>query len=210
MKPFLRKSGIRTFGSSQAGRGDDADAQRIEPRYHASNRCIRILVDGQECNFLLSNVSANGAAGSCDYPLQPDQSVHLVFEGQEEVLGIVRWTRDSAAGIQFVDAISHHLVQGPGNGALPARAPRFKVSRRATIMGDFPPCAASIRNISTRGMLVETSQFLHVGQDIEIRCGRMLPMQAQVRWTRTGQAGLLLVLPIALDEFEELTADAVL
>lgn len=213
MKPFLQRTGIRTFGYNQPGRdGGEAEPsppQRIEPRYKTSRR-IRLIADGQESNFALQNVSANGAAGVTDCPLTADQQIRLVFEGREEVVGIVRWTRDNMAGIQFVEPISPQLVQGPGSASLPERAPRYKVARSATIQGEFPPCAAVIRNISTRGMLIESRQPLRIGQDLEIRCGRMMPMSAQVRWVNGGQAGLLLLMPIALDEFEQQTSDAVL
>ena len=212
MKPFLQRSGIRTFGYNQASRdGGESEAppQRLEPRYKTSRR-IRIIVDGQESNFALQNISANGAAGYTDRNLMQDQRIRLIFEGREDVEGIVRWTRDNLAGIQFVESIAQHLVQGPGSASLPERAPRYKVARVATIQGEFAPCAAVIRNISTRGMLIESRQPLRIGQDIEIRCGKMMPMSGQVRWVNAGQAGLLLAMPIALDEFEQQTSDAVL
>ncbi len=213
MKPFLQRSGIRTFGYNHASRGEGVAetpyVQRSDSRYRSGRR-IRIIVDGQESNFALHNVSANGAAGVSDQRLRVDQRVCLVFEGREEMWGIVRWTRDSLAGVQFAEALPSHLVQGPGNASLPERAPRYKVSRAATIRGEFAPCNALIRNVSTMGMLIETQQPLRIGQDLEICCGRMMPLSAQVRWVNGGQAGLLLALPIALDTFEQQTADAVL
>lgn len=218
MSPFLNQNGIRTFGHSQAhgkaARGpvaaDPAAPFRAEPRYRTNNRRIRMIIAGQECNFILSNVSTNGAAGSCDHVLQTEQRVRLVFEGREEIVGIVRWTRDTMAGIQFVEPLPQHLVHGGNSTALPERAPRYKISRSAKIAGDFAMADAIIRNVSSRGMLVETQQPLRVGQDVEVRCGRLLPLQGQVRWVNGGQAGILLALPISLDEFEQQTADAVI
>ena len=90
-----------------------------------------------------------------------------------------------------------------GPGEFTARAMHESGDAAATIQGEFAPCPAVIRNISTRGMLIESRQPLRIGQDIEIRCGKMMPMSAQVRWVNGGQAGLLLLMPIALDEFEQ-------
>lgn len=213
MKPFLQRSGVRTFGYNHGSRGDGAAEapmpQRAEPRYRTTRR-IRIIADGQESNFALQNVSANGAAGVADQPLRVEQRIRLIFEGREEVTGIVRWTRDNLVGVQFAETLPSHLVHGTGTSSLPERAPRYKVSRAATISGEFAPCHAVIRNVSTLGMLIETQQPLRIGQDIEICCGKMMPISAQVRWVNGGQAGLLLALPIALDTFEQQTADAVL
>ena len=213
MKPFLQKTGIRTFGYNQPGReGGEPEAAlplRVEPRYKTSRR-IRLIADGQESNFALQNVSANGAAGVTDRPLMPDQRIRLVFEGREEVAGIVRWVRENMAGIQFAEPIAPQLVHGPGSASLPERAPRYKVARAATIQGEFAPCPAVIRNISTRGMLIESRQPLRIGQDVEIRCGKMMPMSAQVRWVNGRQAGLVPMMPIAPDGFGQQTTDAVL
>ncbi len=214
MSPFLNQNGIRTFGQNQSGRGaatgEAAAPFRAEPRFKANNRRIRLIIGSQETNFSLTNVSSSGAAGTSEHPLLCDQRVRLIFEGREEIIGIIRWVREMAVGIQFVQPLPPHLVQGPGSSAMPDRAPRYKIARTATIQGEFGPVDAVIRNVSSRGLLIETRQPLRIGQDLEIRCGRMLPFNGQVRWVNGGQAGLLLMLPIALDEFEQQTAEAVI
>lgn len=57
-----------------------------------------------------------------------------------------------------------------------------------------------IRNISSTGMLIETSRVLRYGNSVavELRCGQRL--QGTVAWSSTGRAGVQFLQPIDVDE----------
>jgi hypothetical protein len=87
--------------------------------------------------------------------------------------------------------------------------PRVKVSIPAQIFVARTSAAAVIVNISSRGVMLQTAQSLHVGNIVDIRRGTQSLVGA-VRWVRGQQAGVRLQGRIAVQAYLRGDADFVL
>lgn len=187
------------------GAAPEALAERRDGlRVEQIARTITLLTAGVRIDFKLRNLSTRGCSGEAEVSLNDGAYVTLEFERGQEVAGVVKWTKESLVGIAFPSPVSLDIIRFNPNAADPKheRAPRYNVSRPATITLGPLSRAAVIRNISTTGMLVESAFTLQSGQRVRVSCGAMT-LDCQVRWSRHGMAGLAFFRPISLDRFSD-------
>lgn len=177
--------------------------RRSEPRVLQKARVIEIAVDSVRIPFTLGNLSSLGASGRCGRAILSGSRVQLWFEGNRLVEGQVRWSRGALVGIHFSSRLPMDLLTRR-NGPAMTRARRFTVNRPGKIVTASACRVATIRNVSENGLLVETSLTLAPGQQVSVNCGALV-MEGQVRWARQGQAGIQLVAPLCLEQFDEAT-----
>ena len=177
--------------------------RRQEPRIVQTMRMIAMRVDGEEHSVGLLNLSTHGASVRADQPLPPGRMVALIFDDGREVKGRVRWVRDNRIGIQF-----HLRLPVTMLGPMRVRERRVLVRRHVMLDMGGQMRPALVRNVSTKGMLIEATAGFVPGQWITVRCGAGWAVDAQVRWARANAAGLQTAIPISLDDFEEASARA--
>lgn len=174
-----------------------------EPRVLQQARVIEIAVGNVRVPFTLGNLSSLGASGRCGRAIPSGSRVQLWFEGNHLVEGQVRWSRGPLIGIHFSSRLPMDLLTRR-NGPATARAKRFAVNRPGKVVTASGDRIATIRNVSENGLLVETSLTLAPGHQVRIDCGA-LTIEGQVRWARQGQAGIQLLAPLCLEQFDEAT-----
>ena len=178
---------------------------RREPRLTQHRRSIGLLVDGTVFPMVLKNLSCRGASGVVEEPISCLGRVTLLFEGGRRVGGQIRWSRGNEIGIELAGQLPLAVLVGSSSGHA-ARERRIAVRRPATIVVHGQERAATIRNISSGGMLIETVLGLVPGQSIEVWCGKAFRLVGQVRWAARGRGGLQFPAPIDLDAFDEATS----
>jgi hypothetical protein len=174
--------------------GNEVDApgaaRRVALRLAQTKRLIRLRVGKEEDSLTLINLSSLGAMGQTRMLLEPGQTVALVFECGQIIAGHVRWCRETFAGFAFEAPLPVRL-QHPG-ARLREREPRYRVHREATVSMGNVSSPAIVRNISARGMMIETDMVLCLGQLVQVTCGIGAPSTYEARWMRGRRAGLLL------------------
>lgn len=192
-----RQPGLRTIGQHPA---------RREERHEQHGRTIQLLSGSTVHRFEVHNLSGFGASGAVEVALAPGATIELLFENGHRIGGRVRWNREALIGIEFFNSLPLDVLHGRGHGERVARAPRYRVARIATIAVNGVSRAATIRNVSRCGMMIETALPLLPGQRIEISTGELGGLVAQVRWSRNGRAGVQLAQPLSIDEFDAASA----
>lgn len=198
----------RLTGPLRRALGAGAEAPAAAPerrqgtRVEQEQRTVTLSTAGVRTAFRLRNLSARGASGEADIELRDGSQVVLEFERGQEVPGVVQWTKGTLAGIAFASPISLDIIRFRAGAGEPPndRAKRYNVTRPATITLGKLSRAATVRNISATGMMVESAFNLEPGQRIRVACGG-LTLDCQVRWSRHGMAGLAFKRPISLDAF---------
>jgi hypothetical protein len=180
-------------------------APRREPRLIQRRREITVRAGTIETPLVLKNISCRGASGVVGTPLPDHAAVTLLFEGGRSIAGQIRWSRGNEIGVELASPLPLAVLAGPPPTHA-TRERRFAVRRPVAIMLNGLERAAVIRNVSTRGMLIETVLGLSPGQAIEVVCGTALRVAAQVRWASNGRAGLQLAVPLDLAAFDEATS----
>ncbi|MBX9882389.1 MAG: PilZ domain-containing protein [Sphingomonas sp.] len=194
---MTRQPMLRTMGQHPA---------RREERHEQEGRSIQLLTNSVVHRFDLHNLSGFGASGAAEVALAPGATIELLFENGHRIGGRVRWHRDALIGIEFFNRLPLDVLHGRGQSERVARAPRYRVARVATIAVNGISRAATIRNVSRGGMMIETALPLLPGQRIEISTGELGGLCAQVRWSRNGRAGVQLTQALSIDEFDAASA----
>lgn len=179
----------------------NATFSRREPRFAQQGATATLAVDGARQELRLANLSLSGASGSCAKPPRIGAVVELTFRNGRQMIGRVRWVRESLIGIEFMGRLPLDMLRAPAAGHR-NRAPRYRVAREATVAANGGLRPAVIRNVSVLGMMIETGFSLMPGQSIEIRTGALAPIVGQVRWARNGRAGVQLAQALSIAEFD--------
>lgn len=202
---FASLSGrLRSMLGASTGVASEASGDRREGlRVDQSARTITLSTAGVRIAFKLRNLSTRGCSGEAEVELREGAYVTLEFERGQEVPGVVKWTKESLVGVAFSTPVSLDVIRfNPHGNPKQERAPRYNVSRPATISLGPLARAAVIRNISSTGMMVESAFTLQSGQRVRVTCGAMT-IDCQVRWSRHGMAGLAFFRQISLDRFSD-------
>lgn len=100
--------------ATQRNTSTSAD-QRCFPRMAATNRKLKLLIDGSPSNFAIHNISEGGVMGDHVADLTPGAKVHVRFEGGILVPAVVKWVEDGLVGLAFVDPIMLDRSDQPRN-----------------------------------------------------------------------------------------------
>jgi hypothetical protein len=156
----------------------------------------------------LLNLSRFGAAAEVMTSLEQSDWIRLEFTNGSEVAGVVRWIREDRFGIEFRKPLPADMTPRELLRRRVDRAPRFWTARRAEVEIRGRSFPVIIRNISERGIRIESTAELSIGQPVAIRCGASTPLEGTVQWSSAGNAGIRLAAPIDLDKFEAQTQQA--
>lgn len=178
--------------------------QDREPRV-SQGRTVFIIVDDSIAQFDIVNMSMHGVAGRCDRTLSVGQHVSFQFDNGEYCVGQVRWVNVDKVGIYFSRALPTSIIYGAETrNEFAPRAPRYAATRRAMIKVASFQRPAIIRNVSTGGMMIETSLQLNIQQVVTVFCAEVA-FVASVRWTAGNLAGIKLRETLDLTAFDELS-----
>lgn len=159
------------------------------------------------CDAQIRDLSADGLIalmGETEVDLAVGQALHVTIDEQYYHLGIVKWTQDRrfALDLPNADAIfGHDFGDGDGGDAAvagqhsPGMHIRYDASVR--IVAGAPPLAATVRNLSSAGMLLDTTPGLMPGQHIVVKAPDMLPIYGRAEWTSGRSIGLKARYPIS-------------
>lgn len=100
--------------ATQRNTSTSADQRRF-PRMAATNRKLKLLIDGSPSNFAIHNISEGGVMGDHVADLTPGAKVHVRFEGGILVPAVVKWVEDGLVGLAFVDPIMLDRSDQPRN-----------------------------------------------------------------------------------------------
>lgn len=157
------------------------------------------------CDAQIRDLSADGLIalmGETEVDLAVGQALHVTIDEQFYHLGIVKWTQDRrfALDLPNADAIFGHDF-GDGDGAPDAgqHSPGLHIRYDASvrIVAGGPPIAATVRNLSSAGMLLDTTPGLMPGQHIVVKAQDMLPIYGRAEWTSGRSIGLKARHPIS-------------
>ena len=86
------------------------------------------------------------------------------------------------------------------DGYMVDRAERRRIIRAGRIITDSANETVRMRNLSRTGAMVETDLKLQVDDHVWLDIGMPAPLEAVVRWTENGRAGVKFMQAINLDE----------
>ena len=154
------------------------------------------------CDVHVRDVSSTGIMCEVDLELFIGQVVHLTVGERAYHAGKVKWIAGRRFGVDlpdFAKFLGSELAEtdhGNLEGHHP-RASRFSVSLAARLAVGRPPRPAIIRNLSRRGMLLDTSPGLVAGQQLLVQVGNHDCLHGRAQWSVSGRIGLKASLPIA-------------
>lgn len=142
---------------------------------------------------LIRNISAGGLMAHVYSKLEEGQRVAVELKGNQPTNGHVLWVSGSNVGIEFdepidvTEILSNQAVLD--NGWQP-RLPRIEVDRLATLRCGARLLGVNTRDISQGGVKIECDLPLEAGREVVLTMERFRPLQAVVRWSGAGLAGL--------------------
>ena len=185
------------------------DRKRSSPRLSQRDRKAAVLRRGVKAKIRVLNLSQSGLMAESTIQLLPGEHIDIVLDDSDPVAATMLWVEGRRFGAEFLVPLPFAALLPPAAGrrAPPTARPatdRIVVAAAAVLrLGDvsMPAC---IRNVSVRGMLIETAARLQRGQVMEIEAEGWPAIRASVMWNREGQAGLRLERPLTEDQMLDL------
>lgn len=180
---------------------DCAADLRAEPRTRVFLQATWFPVEFDLAGTTL-NISRSGLMVDVGRPIEPGRFAHVSLD--DAVFHRVRVVRCDGTRLglradnplDMLEALNG-LEHGDHIGELP-RAVRvgFTASIRLLVSGQ--PRPVRVRNMSTRGMMIEPSENLAANQTLVVQICSGEAMEAHVRWCSGGRAGIRTTHPIEL------------
>jgi hypothetical protein len=146
------------------------------------------------CDARICDVSSAGVRGEADVELAIGQIMHITTDEMTYNAGTVKWVDGRQFGLALPNALSLFGIEtsdvdiGSFEGP-DLRAPRFNINATARLLAGRPPRPATIRNLSSTGMLLDISPGLRPGQHIIVKAGKTAPNYGRVQWVTDGKIG---------------------
>jgi hypothetical protein len=195
----------------ESRRGD----MRLADRYRIVGEQVAVTRRGVKHAAELINVGGGGAMIATEFELRPWDRVDLRLGEDCRIACRVLWIRDGRIGLEFTPAIRLDLDEDANaasirelvNRHLPGEhfeAPaadgaddddqreeyRNALIRLGTVHYDYQSTPARLRDISTAGVMIETSAGLSPGAEPLIDLGDAGSVFGTVVWAAEGKAGL--------------------
>lgn len=192
--------------------GPDAtpiDRKRSSPRLNQRDREAAVLRGKAKARIRVLNLSQSGLMAEATVQLAPGERIEIVLDDSDPVPATMLWVDGRRFGAEFLVPLPFAALLPPSAGRRAPQAARPATDRivvdAAAILrlGDNV-VPASIRNVSVRGMLIETAARLQRGQAIEIEADGWPAIRASVMWNRDGTAGLRLEKPLTEEQMLDL------
>ncbi len=186
---------IRNYLSPGVASGDESEAvnHRVAQRKAVLFRATIYPID-IFCDARIRDVSAQGLRGEADIELAIGQTVYMTTDQHSYHAGVVKWIRNREFGLDLANANKlfggqpSEMDHGVDEGQHP-RARRAKINATARVVAGRPPRPATVRNISTGGMLLDTSPGIKTGQHLIVRVGNSPPIYGRAQWSDRGKIG---------------------
>ncbi|NIJ25214.1 PilZ domain-containing protein [Sphingomonas japonica] len=149
------------------------------------------------------DVSMAGLKGETDVELAVGQTLHVTTDEKAYHTGVVKWTAGRLFGFSLPGAAaifgqaSDIIDHGDDEGHHP-RPYRIDTDLTARLLGGRAPRPATVRNLSSGGMLIETSPGLLPGQHLVVRIGNSPAIYGRVQWRSANLVGLRSDTPISV------------
>lgn len=157
----------------------------------------------QPCRIL--NISVKGANIESLIELQVGQPIEIEFRSNLKLHGIVRWVRQSQAGVEFQSAIDLNEIWKRTEVSImriKPRPPRFCCFAPATIETTDGNQICQIIDISASGLRVIDLSNVPTGASVMIEAEGLPRHRAIVIWCNANSAGLKLVNAYKYSELE--------
>lgn len=177
------------------------DCRRASPRLNQRDRRAAVVRGSGKTKIRVLNLSRSGIMAECQAPPAVGERVGIALDDADPVSATTLWVQGRRFGAEFASAVAFETLWPPATPyrtLQPAQpgADRIVVDVGAIVHRlDEVSIQARIRNVSVRGMLVETAEELIPRQLVEVEadgwaCG------ATVMWRRNGNVGLKLHRPL--------------
>lgn len=190
---------------------DDApiDRKRASPRLNQHDREAAVRRGNAQARIRVLNLSQSGIMAESTVQLSPGERIDIVLDNSDPLPATLLWVEGRRFGAEFVVALPFAALLPPtaGRHAPQAARPatdRIVVDAAAVVRHAGVATPACIRNVSVRGMLIETAARLQRGQIIEIETNGWPAVGASVIWNRNGTAGLRLKKPLTEEQMLDL------
>ncbi len=169
------------------------------PERRQNERHIRILrvgtliVDGRRELCLIRDISAGGLRAHIYSKLTDGARVAIELKCREPVTGQVVWVSGSNVGVKFdtvievAELLAHPAVK---DGGWQPRTPRVEIDRMATLREGGRTHWVHARDISQRGIRVETEHLPPANSEVVVALDGLRPLPGIVRWSDGKSAGI--------------------
>jgi hypothetical protein len=185
---------------------DEYDDRRVGPRHISVLRVGRAVWNGRDQLCVVRNLSVGGLMFECLHPPVIDQRVTIELRSDKQMTGIVRWTRDVAAGVEFDQTVNVGQMLREERSSLlrvRPRAPRFVRRGTVRLIGrESDTVFGDIIDISIGGLSCRTDQPLRRGEPIVASIDGIGATNAELRWTRGDVAGIRFDKPLSWRAFQ--------
>lgn len=149
------------------------------------------------------DVSMAGLKGETDVELAIGQTLHVTTDEKTYHTGVVKWTAGRLFGLSLPGAAeifgkASDVIDHGDNEDHHPRPLRVNTDLTARLVGGRPPRPATVRNLSSSGMLIETSPGLLPGQHLVVRIANSPAIYGRVQWCNAGLLGLRSDTPISV------------
>ena len=132
--------------------------------------------------------------------------IEIELDKAGSVSAHVLWARDGRFGARFETSLPFEVMWAPSTpwrrpkGPSPQPTDRVAVDVPVTTWLNGNRCLGRIRNVSTRGMMIETTAPLKAGRTIEIGIEDWPVLPGTVKWSGGGRAGIRLDRPLSEEQ----------
>ncbi|MFD1612734.1 PilZ domain-containing protein [Sphingomonas tabacisoli] len=154
------------------------------------------------CEAVVHDLSETGLMGEAEITLTVGQVVHLTVE-KATLTGAVRWTRGQRFGLALIGSNEiwttlSEMEHGHKEGHQP-RNRRVRLDTPAQLRTGRPPRPVTVRNLSQRGMLVDSAGALEPGQHVLVHINKRELIAGTVQWCNgAGRLGVRSDEPIGI------------
>ncbi|GGB65695.1 hypothetical protein [Blastomonas aquatica] len=146
------------------------------------------------CDVRICDASAMGVKGEANVELSVGQVMHITTDELTYHAGTVKWVLGRQFGLnlpnalQMFDVDPEYVDHGMYEGHQP-RPLRQQINATARLLAGRPPRPATIRNVSSTGMLIDTGPGLRPGQHIIVKAGNAPCVYGRIQWAAAGKIG---------------------
>lgn len=168
------------------------DERRRHPR-RAVFKTARVYPVLRQIGWNVEDISRGGMSGLCAVSLSVRQAVHVSFNQRTWLGAEVRWVNGLRCGIMMDELLPLPDWEEPralAERALQGRAVRLPVDLGATMAISGPMLAATVQNISSKGMMIAVGSRLAEGELLLVNVKGQSTFLGRVQWANGHQAGL--------------------
>lgn len=170
-----------------------------DPRSIVSMKAQLARANGDVLDIRVIDLSSNGCKILTPTFLWVGDKVGLSVPGYASLNGVVRWSREGHAGVEFEESEASQRTE------IPRATERIPVGSVITLrrLGG-PNFGVTLYDLSLAGCRVEVIERPRVGETLHLRLAGLATIEAKVRWVDGFVAGLTFATPFHPAIFEML------